>query len=127
MAGNWPDDHIAATLNRMGLRTGHDQSWTMRRVQSYRRTHKIPGARTADRDGEWLTMSEAACELGVTNHVIRRLIRESVLPAEQVVPGALYKILAADLQSPRVREAVERRAPPRRTPSESQSPLFPDT
>ena len=82
MAGKWRDDHIAATLNRMGLRTGHDQSWTIRRVQAYRRTHEIPGARTAERDGEWFTMSEAARELGVTNHVIRRLIRESLLPAE---------------------------------------------
>jgi len=127
MAGNWPDDHIAATLNRMALRTGHDQSWTMRRVQSYRRTHQIPGARTAERDGEWLTMSEAARELGVTNHVIRRLIRESLLPAEQVVPGALYKIRAADLRSDCVREALERRGRPRRTPSDSQSSLFPST
>ena len=127
MAGNWPDDHIAATLNRMGFRTGHDQSWTMRRVQSYRRTHKIPGSRTAERKGKWLTMSEAAHELGVTNHVVRYLIRKGTLPAEQAVAGALYKIRAADLRSDCVREAIERRKRPRREPPESQSPLFPNT
>lgn len=127
MAGKWPDEHIAASLNRMGLRTGHEQSWTMRRVQSYRRTHRIPGARTAERDGEWLTMSEAARELGVTNHVIRRLIQENLLPAEQIVTGAPYKICAADLQRDRVREALERPGRPRRPASESQSSLFPNT
>jgi hypothetical protein len=33
-------------------------------------------------------MSEAATALGVTAHVIRRLIQDKLLPAEQVVPGA---------------------------------------
>ena len=28
MAGRWTDDHIAATLNRMGMRTGQGNTWT---------------------------------------------------------------------------------------------------
>ena len=48
--------------------------------------------RSAEKNGEWLTMSEAATRLGVTNHVIRRLIKNRVLSAEQVVPGAPYQI-----------------------------------
>jgi hypothetical protein len=32
MAGRWPDEQIAASLNRMGFRTGQDKSWTARRV-----------------------------------------------------------------------------------------------
>ena len=72
-------------------------------------------------------MSEAARELGVTNHVIRRMIREGILPAEQVVSRAPYQIRAADLRSHRVRESLARRGRPCRTPSESQSSLFPHT
>jgi hypothetical protein len=78
MAGKWPDDQIAASLNRMGLRTGQDQSWTAGRVRSFRAKRGIHAYRSAERDGQWLTMSEAARELGVTNHVIRRLIREGI-------------------------------------------------
>ena len=39
--------------------------------------------------GEWLTMSETAKALGVTNHMIRRLITAGVLPAVQVVPATV--------------------------------------
>jgi excisionase family DNA binding protein len=41
-------------------------------------------------------MSEAAKLLGVTNHAIRRLINERILPAQQVVPDAPYQIRASD-------------------------------
>ena len=42
MAGRWPDDQIAASLNRMGFCTGQGKSWTAGRVQSLRNTHDIP-------------------------------------------------------------------------------------
>ena len=37
-------------------------------------------------------MSEAAKLLGVTQYMIRRLINDRVLPAEQVVPDAPWQI-----------------------------------
>jgi excisionase family DNA binding protein len=43
----------------------------------------IRAYRSAEKNGEWLTMSEAAAQLGVTNHRIRLLIKDRVLPAEQ--------------------------------------------
>jgi excisionase family DNA binding protein len=127
MAGRWPDAHIAASLNRMRLRTGHGQAWSAQRVYSFRATHGIPGSRTTPKDGKFLTMSEAAQDLCVTNHVIRRLIRDGVLPAEQVVPGAPYKIRASDLRSDGVRHALAQRGRPCRVPPEDQNPLFPRT
>jgi excisionase family DNA binding protein len=128
MASKWPDDQIAASLNRMSLRTGQDQSWTAGRVSAYRRTHGIRAYRSADKGGQWLTMSEAARELGVTNHVIRRLIREGVLPAEQVVARAPYQIQEPDLRSDPVQQALaSRRKRPCHTTSEDQSSLFPHT
>jgi excisionase family DNA binding protein len=127
MAGRWPDEQIAASLNRMGFRTGQDKSWTAHRVQSLRKTHDIPAYRSADKDSEWLTMTEAALKLGVTNHVIRRLIRDGVLPAQQVVPRAPYQIQISDLLSECVATALDRKAAPRHKQTQSQFPLFSDS
>ncbi len=127
MAGRWPDDQIAASLNRMGFRTGQNKTWTAVRVGSFRTTHGIHAYRSAEKDGQWLTMSEAASKLGVTNHVIRGMIHKGVLAAMQVVPGSPYQIRAEDLCSDSVKEALVRRKRPRRQISESQGSLFPTT
>ena len=37
MAGRWSDEHIAASLNRMGIPTGQGKTWTAKRVSSVRR------------------------------------------------------------------------------------------
>jgi excisionase family DNA binding protein len=47
-------------------------------------------------------MSEAAKLLGVTNPVIRRLIKHNILAAEQIRPGAPYQIRGADLEDEHV-------------------------
>jgi excisionase family DNA binding protein len=53
-----------------------------------RRVNGIDGYLSADKTSEWRTMTEAARELNVTNHTIRRLIKEQILPARQLVQGA---------------------------------------
>jgi excisionase family DNA binding protein len=127
MAGRWSDEDIAASLNRMGMRTGQGKTWTASRVNSMRTVRGIHGYRSADKDGEWRTMSEAAKSLGVTNHVIRRLIKDRILAAEQVVPGAPYQIRASDLQNERVTAAVERTHRPCRDDTENQLLMFTNT
>jgi excisionase family DNA binding protein len=124
MASRWSDEAIAASLNRMGMPTGQGKTWTAHRVSSVRRVNAIHAYRSAEKDGEWLTMSEAAAKLGVTNHRIRRLITDHVLAAEQVVPGAPYQIRACDLEDARVIAAVRRKGPPCRTDLEEQLPIF---
>jgi hypothetical protein len=47
----------------------------------FRTVHGIHAYRSAEKNGVWLTMSEAAMKLGVTNHPMRRLIKERVLTA----------------------------------------------
>jgi hypothetical protein len=89
MAARWCDTDIAASLNRMGIPTGQGKTWTAHRVASIRKVHGMHAYRSAEKNGAWLTMSEAAAKLGVTNHVIRRLIKARILVAEQVVPGAI--------------------------------------
>ena len=127
MAGRWSDEHIAASLNRMGMPTGQGKTWTAHRVASVRRVRGIHAYRSAERDGTWLTMTEAAKTLGVTNHSIRRLIKTGVLSAEQVVPGAPYQIRADDLNSMQVQSAVARKGRPCRLPDANTLPMFTDT
>jgi hypothetical protein len=78
MAGRWSDEAIAACLNRMGMPTGQGKTWNAKRVSSIRRVNDIHGYLSADKDGPWRTMTEAAKELGVTNHVIRKLIKDGL-------------------------------------------------
>jgi hypothetical protein len=42
MAGEFPDDQIAATLNRLTLRTGAGHTWTEGRIRSLRSYHEWP-------------------------------------------------------------------------------------
>jgi len=127
MATRWSDQDIAASLNRMGMPTGQGKTWTAHRVGSLRRVHGIHAYRSAEKDGEWLTMSEAASALGVSHHRIRRLIKGGVLSADQVVPGAPHQIRASDLQDDEVIAAIARTGRPRRIDHENQLPMFPDT
>jgi excisionase family DNA binding protein len=127
MASRWSDEDIAASLNRMGMPTGQGKTWTAHRVSSVRRVNGIHAYRSAEKNGEWLTMSEAATKLGVTHHRIRRLIKDRVLAAEQVVPGAPYQIRATDLEDKRVISESKRTGRPCRTDSTNQIPMFPDT
>ena len=126
MAGRWSDEHIAASLNRMGLPTGQGKTWTAHRVASVRRVRAIHAYRSAEKDGGWLTMKDAAKLLGVTSHAIRRLIKTSVLPAVQVVPGAPHQIRAADLMTETVKMAVARKGRPCRVTDADTLPMFTD-
>jgi excisionase family DNA binding protein len=127
MAGRWSDEHIAASLNRMGLPTGQGKTWTAHRVASVRRVRGIHAYRSAEKDGEWLTMTEAAKLLGVTNHTIRRLIKTGVVHAVQVVPGAPHQIRADHLMSESVKTALARKGRPCRVADTDTLPMFPDT
>jgi excisionase family DNA binding protein len=127
MAGRWSDEHIAASLNRMGLPTGQGKTWTGHRVASVRRVRGIHAYRSAEKDGAWLTMTEAATALGITNHAIRRLIKTGVLSAVQVVPGAPYQIRADDLASEPIKTAIARKGHPCRAADANTLPMFTDT
>jgi excisionase family DNA binding protein len=127
MATRWSDEEIAATLNRMGLPTGQGKTWNAHRISSLRRVRGISAYRSAEKDGEWLTMSEAAVKLGVSRHQIRRLIQQGLLAAEQVVPDAPYQIRANDLLEERVTTAIARKGGPCRPNSKKQTSLFSNT
>jgi hypothetical protein len=126
MAGRWSDQDIAASLNRMRMPTGQGKTWTARRVGSLRQVHGIRGYLSADKNGEWLTLRDAAAKLGVSPHQVRKLIKAGVLVSKQIMPDAPHQILAADLASERVVAALERKGRPCRADSQKQISMFPD-
>lgn len=84
----------------------------------------IHAYRSAEKTGEWLTMTEAAIKLGLTNHQIRRLIKDRALAGEQVVPGARYQIRACDLDDQRLIAALGRNGRPCRVAPETSFQCF---
>ena len=100
MAGRWSDQDIAASLNRMGMPTGQGKTWT-HRVSSLRRVRGIHGYLSAEKNGEWLTLRDAAAKLGVSHHQVRKLIKAGILNSEQIMPDAPHHARRAeDLKLP---------------------------
>jgi DNA invertase Pin-like site-specific DNA recombinase len=131
MATRWSDENIAATLNRMGFTTGAGNTWNARRVASHRHTVGIDAYASAPKDGQCLTMFDAAKKYGVPCHVIRRLIKTGVLPARQVMFDAPWQILASDLERDDVQRALRERrrrgGRPCRSPRDTRTLTIPGT
>jgi hypothetical protein len=131
MAGKFPDDQIAATLNRLNFRTGTGNTWTEGRIRSLRSYHEWPtyDAKTANRQG--LTLEEVSERLEVSHKVVRRLIDAGKISATQVVPWAPWEISVEAVESEEVLAAV--RNAKRRVSGTSSSalktvlPLFADS
>ena len=104
--------------------TGQGKTWTAHRVGSVRRVRGIHGYRSAETNGELLTMRDAAAKLGVSHHQIRKLIKAGILASEQILPDAPHQIRAADLVNERVITALKRKGRPCRVESENQISMF---
>jgi hypothetical protein len=115
-----PDELIAGLLNRLGRKTSKGNSWTRRRLYTFRSDRGIAAYREGERRerGE-LIMEEAAQHLGVDRVVIRRLIRSGILPARQACKGAPWIIRQQALDAPDVRAELARRRP--LTPNPNQT------
>ena len=115
----WRDQTMAATLHRLGSRTGTGKTWRAHSVACVRYQYRLPNVPKAH-DG--LTREHAAAQLGVSATVIRRLIAHGTLPASQGVPSAPWILPARDLQRLAVQregQAVpEGRRQPGRRPSQ---------
>lgn len=87
MAGTYADGEIAATLNRLRLRTGAGNSWNAQWVYGLRRQQELSGA-SRNVEQRVVTLQQAVERLGVSELSIRRMIQQNVLPATQAVPSA---------------------------------------
>ena len=108
MAGKFPDEQIAATLNRLGFSTGAGKTWNEQRVYSARHYNELPAYNPNQTNQDILTMEEAAQRLGVSTTTVRRLIEQKKLAATQVVPCAPWQIAIAALDAAAVRTAVNK-------------------
>ena len=124
------DVAIVAMLNRLGYRTGTGNTWTEKRVQHVRHTKGIPVCPPPDQR-PWITMQQAAQALGVSEMVVRRLIAEKILPAQQIVKFAPWTIIRTDLDLPAVRRRIRLVHTGRRSPliesGNVQTPMFTDS
>jgi DNA invertase Pin-like site-specific DNA recombinase len=126
MAGTYADGEIAATLNRLRLRTGAGNSWNAHRVYGLRRQQELPGAGSSA-ENRTVTLQQAVERLGVSELSIRRLIEQKVLPAKQAVPCAPWEISLDALNSPAVQQAIDNARKRKRPPTasdERSDPLF---
>jgi DNA invertase Pin-like site-specific DNA recombinase len=105
MAGRFPDDQIASTLNRLGLKTGSDNNWVELRVRTARSYHKLPSYDPTLRQNV-LTLEEASTKLGVSHKIVRRLIDSKLITAAQVVPCTPWEIPAEAIRSEQVLRTV---------------------
>jgi DNA invertase Pin-like site-specific DNA recombinase len=119
------DRSTASILNRLGYRTGEGNTWTEMRLRSLRSYHCVPGFDPKAR--AWMTLREAAEELGISHRVVERLIRQKILPARQVVAYAPWIIEGKDLRLQAVQAEVEaiRKGgkPPRTIPGQREFPF----
>lgn len=108
LARQLPDAQIARILNRLGYRTGADNTWTQQRVISLRHAHDIPVFSAVPDGAATLTIEQAATRLGVSTTTVRRLITTGRLPATQPVPYAPWAIAPDHLGA----EAVQQPSQP---------------
>jgi DNA invertase Pin-like site-specific DNA recombinase len=128
MAVSCSDRQIAATLNRLGMKTGAGNTWEEHRVRSARSHLRLPAHDPSKSAGTTLTMEQAAKRLGIATRTMRRLVEEKIVPATQVVATAPWEIPEASLSSAGVIEEVRRirsgRKAPRALASENQESMF---
>jgi small-conductance mechanosensitive channel len=111
------DSSLAASLNRVGLKTPSGKNWTPRRVAAFRREHKIAcySASMRQRQG-WLTQAQCATRLEISPMSISRLVTCGILPAEQPSRGLPTVIRASDLDLPAVQSAIHTLKAPQNRP-----------
>jgi len=115
---------IAQVLNRLGYRTGQGHTWRVHHIYNVRYERRLP---SYQKKGEGLTLQETATELQVSGTVIKRLLKEEILPARQVVPGAPWVIERKNLQLPVVQAQIQAvhagRKLPQMTDGQAELPL----
>jgi hypothetical protein len=113
---------MAATLNRLGYRTGTGKAWRAHRVAWVRYQDRLPHCAQGH---AWLTLKQAAQPVGVSATVVKRWIAHGAVPARQVVPQAPWIIQRIAWALPAVQAAVQGGRLGRRPPSCRPGPASP--
>ncbi len=107
MAQQLPDDKIAAILNKNRLKTGEGNNWTRDRVRWLRNYNNIS---VFDRNvqSSIITLDQAAQKLEISTQSVRKLIKQKIISASQIILGAPWSIPKEDTEKEEVKRAVER-------------------
>ena len=132
MAGKFSDRQIAATMNRLRLRTGVGNSWSEMRVRSARSYYQLPAFHQDDQaKAKEVTVKIAAQRLNVSEWIVRRMIEEKILPARQVIVCAPWQIPVEALDSEGIRQRAtnfkNRVRVPQNHHDDEQEALFSET
>jgi hypothetical protein len=98
---------IAATLNRLGLKTGAGNPWKKNRVCSVRSKLDLPAYDPAA-PIKTVTAAQAAQRLGIDLRTVHELLRQKLIPGKQIVAYAPWQIPVEVLDSKGVQERVRR-------------------
>lgn len=105
LASQLPDTAMVPILNKLGYKTGRGNAWTADRVRSLRHGQGI-AAFDPNAPRTWVTLQQAACRLGICEQSVRKLIRDGILAARQIVVGAPWCIELEDLSKQTVQRAA---------------------
>jgi DNA invertase Pin-like site-specific DNA recombinase len=108
LAAHYDDATIAGVLARQHRRTGTGLTFTKARVAEARRNYRIPPFRKtaapACHDGQVVSITKAAAELGVGISTIYRWLADGFIAGEQLTPGAPWHIRLDDALRAKVTE-----------------------
>ena len=98
LAVHYPDAVIAGILNRQGRRSACGERFTASIVSSLRTHWGIPRHQppATPLEGELVTVTEAARQLGVAPSTVHRWLQDGFLAGEQITPGAPWQIRLTD-------------------------------
>lgn len=102
-----PDSAIAATLNRLGRKTGRGNSWTQQRVDSLRNHNNIPPYNKNNAEGV-VTQEKASEILQISPMSVHRLISNGIIESRQIVPCSPHLIKEESLKELKVLEAANK-------------------
>jgi DNA invertase Pin-like site-specific DNA recombinase len=104
MAGRWNDDAIAMQLNLLGWRTGTGNHWTRMRVRELRSRLDLPACDPTQ--PAWLTANGVARHLGISPSYAGLLLKRGVIPGTQAVPGSMWWVDPAALDTPELQQTL---------------------
>ena len=108
LAAYYDDATIAGVLARQHRRTGTGLTFTKARVAEVRRNYRIPPFRQTAapvcHDGQVVSITKAAAELGIGISTIYRWLADGFIAGEQLTPGAPWRIRLDDALRAKVTE-----------------------
>ena len=120
---------IAATLNRLGYRTGTGKTWRVHSVASVRYQYRLPNfAKGTD----WLTRAQAAQHVGASATVLKRLIGQGYRPRAKwcrrprgLSNGPIWTVLRSSRRCRQYAQGVRVNTGKMSRPAGERSPTWP--